>query len=268
MMLMISTVEMVNWKTTSARRMSRPFPEAAKRLHTQKVKVTGTPVRAQFQPEDAGECRAALGLDPDRPVLLVTGGSQGASGLNDLVIAALPFLAQLAPQLQLFHLTGPGDAEKVTRACAEHKIKAVVRPFFAAMNVALGAASAAISRAGASSLAELAALRVPAILVPYPAATDNHQYYNALAFEKTGAAWLMPQRETKPELLAVKLAELAGNEATREKMRAALATWDAPQAAEQIAESIMQVISARRKAASPAAVTAQPNLKNRQTAIS
>ncbi len=59
------------------------------------------------------------------------------------------------------------------------------------MHLALGAASAAISRAGASSLAELAAMRVPAVLVPYPAATDNHQYYNALAFEKTGAACLL-----------------------------------------------------------------------------
>jgi len=243
------------------------FQEAAGRLHTRKVKVTGTPVRPQFQPADAAACRQALGLDPQRPVLLVTGGSQGASGLNDLVIAALPFLTKLIPELQLFHLTGPGDVGKVEQACAAQKIRAIVRPFFTEMHVALGAASAAISRAGASSLAELAAMRVPAILVPFPAATDNHQYFNALAFEKSGAACLMPQRGTTAELLAAKVVELSANEATREKMRAALAGWDSPQAAEQIAESIMQVITARRRAAGGGLMPAQPNLKNRQTAI-
>ncbi len=243
------------------------FSESALRLHTKNVKVTGTPVRPQFQPAEAAGCREALGMDPKRPVLLVTGGSQGASGLNDLVIATLPFLAKLAADWQLFFLTGPNDAAKVERACAENKMRAVVRPFFGEMHLALGAASAAISRAGASSLAELAAMRVPAILVPFPAATDNHQYYNARAFEKTGAAILMPQRAATPESVAQKVAELAENTPTREKMRAALAQWHAPRAAERIAESIMQAITARRRAAGSVTMPAPPNLQNRQTAL-
>ncbi len=241
------------------------FPDAASRLHTRKVTVTGTPVRSQFQPADAGECRAALGLDPQRPVLLVTGGSQGASGLNDLVIEALPLLAKQVPQLQLLHLTGPKDGQKVERACAANKISAMVRPFFGEMHLALGAASAVIGRAGASSLAELAAMRLPAILVPYPAATDNHQYYNALAFEKTGAACLLAQREAAPEVLAAKIVELIENTATREKMRAALADWHAPRAAGQIAESIMKAITTRRREAGVAAVSTPPNIQHRQS---
>ena len=243
------------------------FPEAAPRLHTRTVKITGTPVRPQFQMADPAACRIALGLDPQRPVLLVTGGSQGASGLNDLVIAALPLLAKLAPELQLFHLTGPNDVEKVERACAAHQIKAVVRPFFAEIHLALGAASAAISRAGASSLAELAAMQVPSILVPFPAATDNHQYYNALAFEKTGAACLMAQCATPAEFLAPKIVELIESTVTREKMRAALAKWHVPHAAEHIAENIMQVITSRRRAAGNVTMAASANLQNRQSAI-
>lgn len=243
------------------------FPEAAQRLHTRNVSVTGTPVRSQFQPADAGACRAALGLDPQRPVLLVTGGSQGASGLNDVVIEALPLLAKLAPELQLLHLTGPKDGEKVERACAASKITAMVRPFFGEMHVALGAASAVISRAGASSLAELAAMRLPAVLIPFPAATDNHQYYNALAFEETGAAHLLAQREAAPEVLAPKIVELIDSAPAREKMRAALAKWHAPRAAGLIAESIMQAIMARRRTAGITTASPAPNIHHRQSII-
>ncbi len=241
------------------------FAEAADRLRTRQVKVTGTPVRPQFQAGDAAARRAAVGLDPHRPVLLVTGGSQGASGLNELVIQLLPLLAKLAPELQLFHLTGPNDAPKVEAACASHKIKAVVRPFFAEMHLALGAATAVISRAGASSLAELAAMQLPSVLVPYPAATDNHQYYNALAFEKTGAARLLEQRNARPELLAPAIVELVEDPAVRRQMQASLAQWHAPQAADQIADSIMQVIRERRRATGRANLAPPPPIEHRQS---
>ncbi|HEX3797526.1 MAG TPA: undecaprenyldiphospho-muramoylpentapeptide beta-N-acetylglucosaminyltransferase [Verrucomicrobiae bacterium] len=243
------------------------FSDAATRLHTRNVKVTGTPVRPQFQPMDLAACRAALGLDPQKPVLLVTGGSQGASGLNDLVIATLPFLAKQLAGWQLFHLTGPTDVEKVQRACAAHNIHAVVKPFFGEMHLALGAASVTISRAGASSLAEFAAMRVPSVLVPFPAATDNHQFYNARAFEKTGAAVLLGQRGASAEMLALKISELAQQTASRERMCVALGAWHSPQAAERIAESIMQAITARRTAAGGIIVPAATHLKNQQSAI-
>ena len=111
----------------------------------------------------------ALGLDPAQPVLLVMGGSQGASGINDLVRAALPVLAQRVPRWQWLHLTGPQDTDKMKHAYATLGVKAVVHPFLAEMDLALGAATVAVSRAGASSLAELAAMRLPSLLVPFPA---------------------------------------------------------------------------------------------------
>ncbi len=233
------------------------FGEAVPRLHARSTKITGTPCRPQFKPAEAAACRAALGMDPARPVLLVTGGSQGASGLNQLVIAALPLLARRIPNVQLFHLAGPNDARKVAQAAQAAGINATVHPFFADMHLALGAASVVVSRAGASSLAELAAMRAPAILVPYPAATDNHQYFNALAFEKTGAAILLEQPRATPEALAARVAEIMETPARFEEMRTALDKWHAPRAAEQIAESIMRVVTARRRAAgtAPAAAT-------------
>jgi UDP-N-acetylglucosamine--N-acetylmuramyl-(pentapeptide) pyrophosphoryl-undecaprenol N-acetylglucosamine transferase len=225
------------------------FPEAASRLHTRNVAVTGTPVRPQFRARDAAGCRAALGLDPQRPVLLVMGGSQGATGVNNLVLGALPQLrsaraglAKLAPQLQYCHLAGPNDFRRVKQAYATSGARAVVHSFFAEMDVALGAATAAVSRAGASSLAELAAVRVPAVLVPFPAATDNHQFHNARAFEQTGAARLLEEKAATPETLTQMISELVGQPMTREQMQNALAKWHAPHAAGQIAEDILNAI--------------------------
>jgi UDP-N-acetylglucosamine--N-acetylmuramyl-(pentapeptide) pyrophosphoryl-undecaprenol N-acetylglucosamine transferase len=215
------------------------FPTAAGRLRNRNVTITGTPVRPSFRVREAAGCRVGLGLDPARPVLLVMGGSQGASGINQLVLDSLPLFASRAPNVQWLHLTGPGDAEKVRKAYAASKLKAVVHPFFAEMDLALGGATAAVCRAGASSLAELAAMRVPAVLIPYPAATDNHQFHNARAFEATGAARLLEQKSATPETLAQLLFELIEKPSVHEKMRSALAQWHAPHAADQIAEAML-----------------------------
>jgi UDP-N-acetylglucosamine--N-acetylmuramyl-(pentapeptide) pyrophosphoryl-undecaprenol N-acetylglucosamine transferase len=249
------------------------FPEAAARLKTRNVTTTGTPVRAEFRwgeaadeparedarPTRIASCRTALGLEPNRPTILVVGGSQGASGLNEMILSALPRLAEhgrLARELkgggehaggpsalQFLHLTGASDFEKVKAAYVARGIKAVVKPFLAEMDLALGAATVAVSRAGASSLAEIAAMRLPSLLVPFPAAADNHQVFNASAFEKTGAAMLLEQKNSTPEKVAAILTKLVEDETARSKMQSALAQWHAPRAAEQIAEIMLAAIA-------------------------
>jgi UDP-N-acetylglucosamine--N-acetylmuramyl-(pentapeptide) pyrophosphoryl-undecaprenol N-acetylglucosamine transferase len=235
------------------------FPQAAGRLRHRHVTVTGTPVRSQFHPRDAVVCRVAIGLQPAQPVLLVMGGSQGASRLNELVGQTLPLLAQRAPQLQVLHLTGPNDVQQVTRTCSSLNLKAVVHAFFPEMDLALGAASVAISRAGASSLAELAAMRVPAVLVPYPAATDNHQLVNARAYEQSGAAHLMEQKKARPEALALLVLDLLENAAARGGMQTALAGWHTPDAAPRIAREILNAVFPNGDAAlAPESAAAEP----------
>ena len=252
------------------------FPAAGARLKARKITTTGTPARPQFQPGDPAVCRmklfepslagdltgeAARALPPEgqisnrssfdlaRPTILVMGGSQGASGLNEMVLSALPALGERASAWQWLHLTGPGDFEKVKQAYAACGLNAVVKPFLAEMDLALGAATVAVSRAGASSLAEIAAMRLPSLLVPYPVAADHHQFFNARAFEAAGAAKLLEQKNSTPEKTAQLLCELVENSMTRERIQAALAQWHAPRAAEQIAGIILQAIAQPEKAA-------------------
>ena len=180
-----------------------------------------------------------------------------------MVLSALPFLQERGrparelpgggghaggpPALQWLHLTGPGDFEKVKAAYAALGIKAVVKPFLAEMDLALAGATVSVSRSGASSLAEIAAMRLPSLLVPYPAAADNHQYFNAFAFEKTGAAELLEQKNSTPARVAARLCELVENQAMRATMRSALTQWHAPKAAEQIAETVLAAIARQKK---------------------
>ncbi|MEY4386983.1 MAG: UDP-N-acetylglucosamine--N-acetylmuramyl-(pentapeptide) pyrophosphoryl-undecaprenol [Verrucomicrobiota bacterium] len=219
------------------------FSEAASRLKSRRSQVTGTPVRPQFQPREVADARRALGFDSARPLALVMGGSQGASGVNELVLRALPLLAKSVPQWQWLHLSGPNDAEKVRAAYRAVELTAVVHPFFADMEVALASADVVVTRAGASSLAELAAMRLPAVLVPLPTAADNHQLFNARAFSQSGAARLLEQKTSSPEELVRQLRELAENTAVRSTMQAALAKWHAPNAATEIAENILKTLN-------------------------
>jgi len=152
-------------------------------------------------------------------------------------------LARHALQWQWLHLAGPHDVARVKKCYAQHDLKSAVHPFLAQMDLALGAATACVSRAGASSLAELAALRLPSLLVPFPAAADNHQWHNARAFEETGAAQLLEQTAATPEKVSTLLRELVEDPAERSRMRSALACWHAPNAAAQIAERILRSVS-------------------------
>jgi len=225
------------------------FPAAVGRLHHHNILCTGTPVRPQFQPGDTGACRMSLGLDARRPVLLVMGGSQGATAINELVLAALPSLAAALPDLQFIHLAGAADADKVQTAYAQRGARAIVRPFLTEMELALGAATAAISRSGGSSLAELAAMRLPAVLIPYPAAADNHQFQNAQDFVDTGAAFLLEQRAATAEQLTRLVHRLVTDAGLRTSMAAALEHWDAPHAAGLIAERIVATVEALSRGA-------------------
>ncbi len=214
------------------------FREACDHPALRRAVVTGTPVRETVRQADAVESRRALGLAVDRPVLLITGGSQGARGVNQLMMSALDEITRRHPTLQFIHLTGAADLAAVSEAYRRTRVPARVWPFSQHMEQLLAAATVVVSRSGASSLAELAARRLPAVLIPYPTAADDHQRHNARLFVRMGAARLLEQTTADGSALAGELDALLSNEPLRESLASALAQLDCPEAASCIAEHI------------------------------
>jgi len=168
----------------------------------------GCPIRAAFTSADRSEGRQRFGLAPDRPVLLVTGASQGARTINRAMQRVWPRFAARFPQWQLLHLSGPLDEHETRAAYAAAKADASVLAFTHEMPLAMAAADAVVSRAGASTLAELTALGVPSVLLPYPYHRDRHQHANARVLVEAGAAMLIedrldPERNQGPVLEAL-----------------------------------------------------------------
>ena len=144
------------------------------------------------------------------------------------------------PTLQIIHLTGKNDYAEIKRSYENRGIQALVKEYFSEMELAMGAATLIVSRSGASSLAESATMGIPSILIPLPSAADNHQYFNAAAFEKTGAAVLLKQDTLTPDIFTGKVIELLRNKNQRLAMKKALSEWHEQEAAGMVAKQIIE----------------------------
>jgi UDP-N-acetylglucosamine--N-acetylmuramyl-(pentapeptide) pyrophosphoryl-undecaprenol N-acetylglucosamine transferase len=185
------------------------FKECAPFFPKARTEVTGTPIRTELKPLDRQVGRQKLGLRGDLPTLLVMGGSQGASGINQAIIKSLPFL-QGVP-LQVIHLSGVRDERLVADNYRRERIPAYIAAFHHRMEEVYSAADLLVARAGAASLAEFAAFSLPGILIPFPYAADDHQTRNAEIYSRAQAAILVKESEISGELLARKIRELIDN---------------------------------------------------------
>ena len=211
-----------------------------------RVQVVGNPVRSEFQslpqPQERG-----LGAGDRAPRLLVMGGSQGAACLNE----ALPQALARAPQWEVFHLAGPNHLEKVREGYRELGREARVEGFSNEMQQALCWADLVVCRAGAMTLAELAAAGLGAVLVPLAAAIDDHQAANALVASGHGAALVVRESELRAEGLAQLLEELAQIDGSGRRgrlcdMAQSMRGLDRPDAAARIADWAMHAEEAGR----------------------
>ena len=198
------------------------------------ARAVGNPVRASIA--ELAAAGGAESTDPvQRPVrLLVLGGSQGAQALNELVPRAL---AQLIPvYLEVWHQCGAGKDLDTTRLYREAQLDARVEPFIDDMAQAYRWADVAVCRAGALTLAELCCAGVPAILVPFPHAVDDHQFANAQWLERAGGAKVVRERDLDPSKLAALLSELVNDQPARARMAACAQRQARPDAAMQVAD--------------------------------
>lgn len=210
------------------------LPEAAEYFPGRTCRVVGTPVRDEFAAAvSRAEARAALGLSGDKPLVLVTGGSQGAQKLNTLVIEA----ARAATHAHFYIIAGRQDFERV-QALAADMDNVTVTGFCADMPKAYAAADGVITRAGASTLTELSVVGRACLLVPYPFAADNHQYFNARVFADAGAARLCEQKDLTPEGIVCFINEALAQPETRDAMQQAMCALARPDAAAAIAAEI------------------------------
>jgi UDP-N-acetylglucosamine--N-acetylmuramyl-(pentapeptide) pyrophosphoryl-undecaprenol N-acetylglucosamine transferase len=205
------------------------------------VIATGNPIRREISSERRAEDRAAFGLAPGKPVLLVFGGSQGAHRLNR---AAVDYLFAHR-DVQAIMQTGERDLAWVEEKLRGDRHRVFVAPYLDNMCNAYGAADAALSRAGALSCAELAAAGMPAILVPYPHAADNHQYFNALALAEGGGAVIIGDAELDARSLEAVLDPLLASPQRLAAMRAAILATAKADAAKLIADDIERLLSAK-----------------------
>jgi UDP-N-acetylglucosamine--N-acetylmuramyl-(pentapeptide) pyrophosphoryl-undecaprenol N-acetylglucosamine transferase len=198
----------------------------------QKAIVTGNPVRAEF-----------LDVPPSAtsvvPRLLVVGGSQGARAINTAVVAAASQLQRRLPGLEIVHQTGPRDLDAVRAGYAAAGVPARVEAFLDPVVTEMRAASLIVCRAGATTLAELAALGRPAVLVPFPAATDDHQRKNAEVLAAAGAAVLIEERALSADAVADAVAGLVGAPAELVRMGRAMQAFSRPDAAARIADCVL-----------------------------
>jgi len=212
------------------------FDEAGRFFPPRKTETIGNPVRSKL----VANLTAGSGTDSSTPHILVVGGSQGARAVNELVLAAFEKLAKAGSLPASVHQTGPTDQAR----CSErYRIIGVadqveVRPFIDDMAAAYHQASLVIGRAGALTLAELAIAGRPAILIPLPTATDDHQSKNAARFAQAGAAIVLNQRTSTGTDLAQLLTELLADPGRRQSMATAMRSLSRPNAAGDIVDRL------------------------------
>jgi len=207
------------------------------------LKLTGNPVREGIVRRDRAAVAERYGLALEKSTLLVFGGSRGARRLNQALVDALPLLEKVR-KLQIIVQTGEEDYGWVKAEIEKARIRAVVAPFLGEIAEAYCLADLVLCRAGATTLAEITACGLPAVLVPYPHAADGHQLTNAQKLVAAGAAELVLDEELTGKRLARIVRRLVMNEHQLHRMAVRSRLVARPLAADRVARSIERLAGA------------------------
>lgn len=226
------------------------YQEANAAFPAKKVVFTGNPIRSEVLMERTAEAYADFELMPHKKTVLISGGSRGARTINRAMVDVLKHYAG-REDIQLLHATGKGEYADIMQRIQAAGIDLAqsanlkVKPYLYNMPKAMSIADLAVFRAGATGLAELTAKGIPAILVPYPYAAENHQEFNARAVEKAGAAKVILNKDVTAAALIEMIDALLADDKKLKAMAKASKALGRPQAAEHIAELIIELARSR-----------------------
>lgn len=234
-----------------AERIAIAYPSARKYFPERKTALTGNPVREEIMAGDADRAAAAYGLSRERQTLLVLGGSQGAYFLNAALLKILPEL--LSRDVQVIHQSGADNYEAIKRAIESHDealpnaSRYILKPFFQAEELAdaFALSTLVLSRAGAGSIAEIAAVKKPAILVPLASAANDEQRMNAYDVAEVGGALVLEEANMGKNMLLENILELFNHPETAASMSEKIGAFYHPDAADAIASGIREIIADR-----------------------
>ena len=202
--------------------------------------VAGNPVRPEFFRE-VKEADDRIDSPQRAARVLIFGGSQGAHAINMAMVEAAPRLAAAGTHLAITHQTGERDVDMVRAAYRDAGLEARVEAFLYEMDREMTSADVVVARAGATTLAELAAAGCPAILVPLPNSTDDHQRKNAAVIARGGGAEVIDERELTGERLASSIVAIISEPERRRRMAAAIRELARPDAAARIADCVWRL---------------------------
>jgi UDP-N-acetylglucosamine--N-acetylmuramyl-(pentapeptide) pyrophosphoryl-undecaprenol N-acetylglucosamine transferase len=218
------------------------YQESISFFPKQKTFLTGNPVRMQILKGDIESAYRLFSLERGLFTVLVFGGSSGAKSINMAVVNALNNIYDLKEKIQFLHQTGVTDYEKIRDTYRKLGFKGTITPFIYQMGEAYAVADIVISRAGATTLAELTALGKAAILIPYPYAAGRHQELNARKLLEMGAAKMTLDSELKGESLAQDIRELYMNETMRAEMQRNSLAIGRPEACARVVDIAMSLV--------------------------
>jgi UDP-N-acetylglucosamine--N-acetylmuramyl-(pentapeptide) pyrophosphoryl-undecaprenol N-acetylglucosamine transferase len=226
-------------------RVAVSYMEAEKYFPAAQVVLTGNPLPDNINKGSVEKARQFLGFTESRKIIFVWGGSQGAKNINDKIVRLLP---RLLHKYQVVHQVGENNFEEVSRMAGELGYKVGHDGYFAApffkeeLIDILAAADLVISRAGSTSIAEIAANKKPAIIIPLETSASDHQRMNAYSLARIGGCVVMEENNMGEHMLLEKIDEIMDNETLRNNLSANIGTFYHPDAAEKIADGILGMI--------------------------
>jgi UDP-N-acetylglucosamine--N-acetylmuramyl-(pentapeptide) pyrophosphoryl-undecaprenol N-acetylglucosamine transferase len=189
-----------------------------KHFPPEKTTLTGNPVRKELFEVNKEDALEYFNFDKDKTTILIFGGSQGAMSINQSVYSLMPYLESLRESIQIIHICGGKLGKQVLDEYNKYDLKALVYNYLERMDYAYKLADIVVARAGATTIAEISALAIPTIFIPYPHAASRHQYFNARPICDRGLAICYPEEKLSGAGLAVRLVPLIEDKERRRRM--------------------------------------------------